>query len=217
MSQDDDRFTAPVIRSGAFLIWEDEGPGSGHWWLTRAHEMNAAGRRDFLIAEDDLTESVICITRPPGGRRYAVIAVMWMDDFASRADAVAAAKTAAAQWLDVPHDPAARQTVQRWRLVRLWRIIWRHLPLAFAGFGLGAVLGLAVALFAVSSGLVGWPMFAAGLLIGAGSGLALKFLVDRRSRAAEISGPWARFFVLTAAAAAGAALAAGGIFILFWN
>jgi hypothetical protein len=208
--------TAPTINS-AFLIWEDEDPGSDRWWITRAREASAAGRRDFFIAEDDLTNVLVCVMLPERARRYHIITVIFLGEFAARSDALSAAKTAVVDWLDAPHDPVTRQIVQRWRLLRLSKTIWRNLPLALAGFAIGGALGLMVAVFAVSSGLVGWPMLLAGLVIGAGAGPALKYLIDRRSAAATVSGPWGRFALVTIAAIMGAAVLAGGVFTLFWN
>jgi hypothetical protein len=57
-------------------------------------------------------------------------------------------------------------------------------------------------------------MLAAGLVIGAGAGPALKFLANRRSKSA-ISGPWVRFTIITLAAISGAVLTAGGVLALF--
>ena len=201
----------------AFLIWEDEDTESERWWLSRAREAGAAGRRDFFIAEDDITNVLVCVLLPQGARRYHVLSIVSLDEHITIGEAMTAAKAAVVEWLNAPHEPVMRQIVQRWRLRRSFTMVWRNLPLAFGGFGIGAALGLVVAFFAVTSNLIGWPMLAVGIVFGAAAGPALKFLVDWRSASATISGPWGRFTMVTVAALIGAAIFAGGVFTLFWN
>ena len=194
-----------------FLIWEDEEPGSEQWWLARAHE-GAGKKREIFIAEDDLAGYLVGVMRRPPATRYKVIAAVPLADTGDRARAIADAKTAVANWL----ASGPRDNIWRWRLARWSKLAWSQFPITLAGFAVGSALGLVVAFFAVSSGLVGWPMLAAGLVIGAGSGPALKFLVDRRPKNAA-TGPWARFTIITLAAVIGASLTAGGVFTLFWE
>ncbi len=207
--------TAPI--HNAFLIWEDEDANSDRWWLARARESGGAGRRDFFIAEDDVTNVLVCVLLPHGARRYHVLSIVSLDEHVNVGEAVAVAKNAVVDWLNVPHEPTMRQIVQRWRLRRGLIMIWRNGPLALAGFAVGGVLGLLVAIFAVTSSLIGWPMLVVGIVLGAAAGPLLKYLVDRRSAAATVSGPWKRFTMVTIAAIFGAATFAGAIFTLFWN
>lgn len=207
--------TAPL--HSAFLIWEDEDANSEHWWLSRARESGAAGRRDFFIAEDDVTNVLVCVLLPHGARRYHVLSIVSLDEHVNVGEAMAVAKNAAIEWLNAPHEPVMRQIVQRWRLRRALTMIWRNVPLALAGFAVGGILGLLVAIFAVTSNLIGWPMLAVGIVLGAAAGPLLKFLVDRRSAAATVSGPWKRFTMVTIAAILGAATFAGAVFTLFWS
>ncbi|MSO73214.1 MAG: hypothetical protein EXQ84_06340 [Rhodospirillaceae bacterium] len=199
-----------------FLIWEDEGPTSERWWISGARETVAGDRRDFFIAEDDVTEVLVCVMLPQHARRYHILSIVNLADHLSQDRALAAAKAVVAACIEAPNDPVTRQLVQRWRLRRFTTNVWRNLPLALGGFALGGVLGFLVAMFAVSSALVGWPMMAVGLMIGAGAGPVLKYVVDRNAAKAAL-GPWGRFATATIAAMLGAAVFAGGVFTLFWN
>jgi len=201
----------------AFLIWEDEDANSDRWWRARARESGAAGRRDFFIAEDDVTNVLVCVLLPHGARRYHVLSIIPLDEYVHVSEAMAAAKATVVEWLNAPHEPAMRQIVQRWRLLRGLTMIWRTVPLVLAGLGVGGVVGSLVAIFAVTSNLIGWPMLAIGVVLGAAAGPLLKFLIDRRSAAATVSGPWKRFATVTIAAIVGATIFAGAIFTLFWN
>jgi len=207
--------TAPI--HGAFLIWEDEDANSDRWWLSRARESAAADRRDFFIAEDDVTNVLVCVLLPHGARRYHVLSIVPLDEYVNVNEAIAVAKQAVVTWQNAPHEPIMRQMVQRWRLRRGLTLMWRSVPLIAAGFAVGGVLGLLVAVFAVTSNLIGWPMLVAGIVLGAAAGPLLKFLVDRRSAAATVSGPWKRFTMVTIAAILGAATFAGAVFTLFWS
>ena len=206
-----------ALTNNAFLIWEDEDANSEHWWLSRSRESGAAGRRDFFIAEDDVTNVLVCVLLPHGARRYHVLSIVSLDEHVNVGEALAVAKNAVVEWLNAPHEPMMRQVVQRWRLRRALTTIWRNVPLALAGFAVGGVLGLLVAIFAVTSNLIGWPMLVVGVVLGAAAGPLLKFLVDRRSAAATVSGPWRRFTMVTIAAIFGAATFAGAVFTLFWS
>ncbi|MEQ9449714.1 MAG: hypothetical protein RLN70_12555 [Rhodospirillaceae bacterium] len=197
------------------MIWEDEEPGSARWWLARAHDASEK-RRDFFIVEDDLAGFLVGVMRLAPSSRYRVVAAVLSEEHEDKSHALLAAKSAVTSWLASPKASGARRNVWRWRRARWSKLIWKHLPIAFAGFAVGAVLGLLVGVFAVTSGLVGWPMLVAGLIIGAGAGPALRYLVDRHPRHAP-AGPWTRLAVITAAALIGAALSAGGVFALFWE
>jgi len=207
--------SAPAARNAPFLIWEDADTNNERWWLARAHEATEAGR-DFFVAEDDVTDCLVGVMRPARGARFHVVAVLPLQNFAGRASAVAEIKGAVVRWLADPTDTVVRSAVSRWRLGRAMKILRRNLPTILAGFAIGAMLGLFVALFAVSSGLVGWPMMLAGLTIGALAGPTLKFIVDRRAAQARV-GFWARFAIVTVAAIAGAAVTTGSVLTLFWD
>ncbi len=194
-----------------FLIWEDEGPGSQQWWLSRAHEPDGQCR-ELYIAEDSLTGHFIGVARRPQTSRYKVFAAIVSTGLSENVDALQEIKTLASEWI----NSGSKTNVWQWRFSRWSKFLFAHLPIAFAGFGVGGALGLLVAFFGVSSGLVGWPMLVAGLIIGAGAGPVLKFLVDRRPHR-TITGPWVRFTVITFAAVVGAATMAGGFFALFWG
>ena len=201
----------PNSSDDAFLIWEDEEPGGQQWWLARAHE-SGGEEREFFVAEDELAGYLIGVVRRPPAKGYKVIVAVSQAETTKRADAISGVKEAVYNWL----TSGARVNVWRWRFARWSRFASAHLPITLAGFAVGAILGLLVAVFGVSSGLVGWPMLAAGLMIGAGAGPVLKFLVDRHVEKA-VSGPWVRFTIISLAAITGAALMAGGVFMLFWG
>lgn len=209
----------PSLSNDPFLIWEDAEPdddtGGERWWMSRAHDEKDGGIRDFFVAEDDISGYVLGVVRPRRSGAFKVIAAMPLGDAVHHSDAVAAVKEQVAGWLIAPHEAVTRSLVWRWRWRRTWVITRDNFPLAISGFVVGAVLGVAVALFAVSSGLVGWPMLATGLLIGAGAGWMLKRLADHKPHA--LPGSWGRFAVVTVAAVIGTALSAGSIFTLFWN
>jgi hypothetical protein len=191
--------------AAADLIWEDEPPESRSWWLSRTH----FGDVQVFIAPDPLTRSLLCLRRA-GGKADAYDVMVVVDQ---GAEALATLKQAVAVKLT---DPAAEvgRRIWSWRLHRAAKLALNQTPLAAAAVLVGALLGLAVALFAVSTSMVGWPMLAAGILIGAASGPLLKFLVDRRFK--SLLGPWGRFWVATLAAAFGAFATAGGLLTLFW-
>ena len=197
-----------------FLIWEDEDAGSERWWLSRAREVTAEGRSDYFIAEDDVTGTLVGVALPPEARRYRVVTVVPLTE--ARGEALAAAKTGILSWRLAPMDPARRRAIRRWRLVRAVRVVARYLPLVFAGLAIGGLLGFAVALFAVSSGTIGWPMTVVGLILGASAGPVLKVLVDLKFKGIA-AGPWTRFAVATGATAAGAAASVISMLTLFWS
>ncbi len=199
--------------SGVYLIWEDAEPCADRWWSARAREIGAGGR-EFFIAEDDFTDSFLALMLRPGRTRFTVVAAVFLDRFESRAASAAALKAELARWLAAPQRPLIAWPVWRWRLIRILTVIRRNALFALVGIVAGAVLGLAVALFALSSGLVGWPMVVAGVAIGALSGPLLRRLVERH-RAKAVAGPWGRFAIITICAMAGAAITAGGMLYLF--
>jgi hypothetical protein len=143
-----------------------------------------------------------------------VLAVIGDFNDRDRAARLVAAKAAAARRVA---DPLAEvgDSVALWRLGRFARLVLNQAPLGLTAFALGGLLGLAVGLFAVSTQMVGWPMLAAGLAIGAASGPLLKLLVDKRL--SSVLGPWGRFLVATLSAAAGALVTAGGLLTLYWS
>lgn len=195
----------------ADLIWEDELAGTHAWWLSRAR----AGDLQIFIAVDPMTSSLLCLARSSvRPDNYDVLAVVRRQAHPDMAATLMAAKDAVA--IKVAHPLAeVGWPVMAWRLSRAGHIALNQGPLILVSLLLGALLGLAVALFAVSTQLVGWPMLAAGIAIGAASGPPLKFLVDRRFK--SVLGPWGRFWVATLSAAVGAVMTAGGLLTLFWN
>jgi hypothetical protein len=199
-----------VNQAAPFLIWEDELPDDDCWWLARARENGPGGRTDSFIAEDDVTNAIVAVALLPRARHYRMIAAIPIED-GDGAAAVMVAKSAVVQWCV---DRKTKHGVWIWRAKRSLRVGLRNLPIALGGLAAGAVLGVAVALFAISSGVVGWPMAIIGMLIGASAGPVVKLIVDRRRAAA---GVWARFAVVTIAAMFGAAASAGGLLTLFWN
>ncbi|MDX2223850.1 MAG: hypothetical protein SFV21_13950 [Rhodospirillaceae bacterium] len=199
---------APAADEPPILIWEDESPGAQHWWLARAHH----GPRQFYIAYDDLTAHLVAVERLATSVGFATIAVVPVDP-ARIVDALAAVKQTAAAVL-AGQTRAARAAVRRWRVRRGLALIARQSLLGATAGAVGAMLALAVAMFAVTTDLVGWPMLAAGIAIGGGAGLLLRGLAVRRL--APDLGPWGRLVLAIGAAACGAALAAGGFLALFW-
>ncbi len=221
--QDASHYNAPP-----FLIWEDAepdpAPGAEQWWLARASDASPIGPRDFFIAEDDVSGYVVGIVRPRPDKsakaEFRVIAATLRSEVLHLTDAVAVVKEQITGWLVAPREAVTRHGVSRWRRRRRWIIARANLPLAAGAFFIGAFLGFAVAMFAVSSGLVGYPMLVAGLSIGAIAGWCLKMIADRKPDAATspaLVGSWGRFAVVTIAALVGAGLASGSILTLFWS
>lgn len=193
------------------LIWEDEPAGSNAWWLSRAQ----AGGLQLFIATDPLTASLLCLGRSSvRPDHYDVLAIVVERATDGRAASLEEAKQAAARKASDPMADVGR-SVLTWRIDRAFRLALNQVPLALAALAVGALLGLAVGLFAVSTALVGWPMLAAGIFIGAASGPLLKLLIDRRLR--SVLGPWGRFWVATLSAFTGALITAGGLLGLFWQ
>lgn len=211
-----------------FLIWEDAephpAPGAERWWLARAYDASPTAPRDFFIAEDDISGYVVGIVKPRSNdtadSEFRVIAAILRSEAAHLADAVALIKEQISGWLVAPREAVVRRGVGRWRRRRRWIIARSNFPLAAGAFFIGAFLGFAVAMFAVSSGLVGYPMLIAGLSIGAIAGWCLKMIADRKPTAETspaLVGSWGRFAVVTVAALIGAGLSSGSILTLFWN
>jgi hypothetical protein len=193
------------------LIWEDEPHESQAWWLTRTR----CGDLQVFIVSDQLTTSLLCLSRS-GARpnAYDVLAVIPELLYPNRLAAVVAAKHGVAIKMSNPQAEIGRP-ISAWRFTRGLKMALNQAPLAATAFLLGALLGLAVALFAISTSMIGWPMLAVGIIIGAASGPLLKLLVDRRFK--SLLGPWGRFWVATLSAALGAFAAAGGLLTLFWT
>ncbi len=193
----------------ADLIWEDELSDSQAWWLSRAR----SGDLQLFIAVDPMTSSLLCLARNSiRPDNYDVLVVV--RQHGDMSTTLRAAKEAVAIKVATPLADVG-WPIMAWRVVRAGHIVLNQGPLIFVSLLLGALLGLAVALFAVSTQLVGWPMLAAGIAIGAASGPPLKFLVDRRFK--SVLGPWGRFWVAVASAALGAVFTAGGLLTLFWD
>lgn len=199
------------------LDWEDADPAAGRWWLARARESTAAGVRDFFIAEDDMTAALIGLFRVPPQSHYTVLAAAFLDRFESRAAAAASLKVDVAAALTQTDAAAAvRRALLAWRLVRIGNILRMNFPFMLLGLCAGALLGLAVALFAVWSGLVGWPMVAAGIGLGASAGFLVKMAVEAY-RANAVAGPWGRFAMIMLGAVVGAGATAAGALLMFWH
>lgn len=193
------------------LIWEDEPAGSQVWWLTRSR----SGDLQVFIAPDPVTGSLLGLSHTSARpKSYDVVIVLAEKPFASRAESLNATKHALAVKISDPLAEVGR-SLTWWRFSRAVKFALNQLPLAAVAMLLGALLGLAVALFAISTSLVGWPMLVAGIVIGAASGPLLKFLVERRFK--SLLGPWGRFWVATLSAALGAFATAGGLLTLFWS
>jgi hypothetical protein len=206
------------------LIWEDTDPaavsGADRWWLAHSHDEGESGIRDFFIAEDDVSGFLVGIVRSRASGAYRVIAATLLSDAAYKADAVTTIKDQIAGWLFAPREVATLGFVRRWRRRRFWVITRSNLPLAAGAFIVGGLLGLVITLFAISSGLAGWPMLVAGFLVGASAGPLLKFIADRKPKSGTsvaLAGSWGRFAVVTIAAIAGAGLAAGSVLTMFWS
>jgi len=204
------------------LQWEDADPGAGRWWIARARHIDADGARDFFIAEDDMTDALIGLVRVPPQSRYTVLAAAFLDRFESRAAAADALKddigAAMAPGEKAPGDKAKDVAValRRWRLIRIATVARKNLPFFLLGMGAGALLGLAVALFAVWTEFVGWPFVVAGVALGAAAGFFLKMMVEAY-RAKAVAGPWGRFAIIMLGAIAGAGMTAAGALMRFWH
>lgn len=72
-----------------------------------------------------------------------------------------------------------KRGLRSWRVLRFREHVRRNLPFLFLGFCVGMLLGLAVVMFTLSTGFSGWPVVAAGVVLGAAIGPLLKMLVDR--------------------------------------
>lgn len=199
------------------LSWEDADAAAGRWWISRAREIGEDGARDFFIAEDDMTDALIGLMRVPPQSHYTVLAAVFLDRFESRTAAAAALKadveTAVAGGA---RAKAVYGALRRWRIIRVATIARKNLPFLLLGAGAGALLGLAVALFAVWTELVGWPFVAAGIVLGAGAGYFLKMMVEAY-RAKAVAGPWGRFAIIMLGVILGAGITAAGALMRFWH
>ena len=185
------------------LIWEDDTSATPAWWSSRA----GYGDRQFFIARDPVTADLLGIIRTPSAP-YTVIAVNRCVDGAVTALKLRVAELAGTELVPGPD-------VRGWRARRAIKRAVGFVPLALLATLTGAMIGAAVALFAISTGLLGWPMAVVGVVFGAGTGLVLKALVERRRGPDD--GAWPRFLAATVFAALGAAVAAGGLLVLFRN
>ncbi len=204
------------------LAWEDTDPTAGRWWLSRARDTSTGAARDVFIAEDDMTDALIGLLRIPPESNYTVLAAAFLDRFESRGAAVAVLKgDVLSALLGMGGGQSARsaevgRSLRRWRLIRLGTIARKNLPFLLLGAAAGALLGLAVALFAVWTGLVGWPIVAAGIALGAAAGYFLKMAVEV-TRAKAVAGPWGRFAIIMLGATLGAGVTVAGALMLFWH
>ncbi|MGE3334261.1 MAG: hypothetical protein AB7I36_11505 [Rhodospirillaceae bacterium] len=199
------------------LEWEDSDPASGRWWISRARDVSEGAARDFFIAEDDMTDALLGLLRVPPQSHYTVLAAAFLDRFESRGAAAAALKDDVANALsqgEKAHGVAS--ALRKWRIIRIATIARKNLPFVLLGLAAGALLGLAVALFAVWTGFVGWPIVAAGVALGAATGFLMKLAVEAY-RAKAVAGPWGRFAIIMLSAIAGAGLTVGGALVLFWH
>jgi len=199
------------------LDWEDSDPASGRWWISRARDVAEGAARDFFIAEDDMTDALLGLLRVPPQSHYTVLAAAFLDRFESRAAAAAAVKDDIADALS--HGERARgvaRALRAWRFIRVATIARKNLPFVLLGLAAGALLGLAVALFTVWTGFVGWPIVAAGIALGAATGFLMKLAVEAY-RAKAVAGPWGRFAIIMLSAIGGAGLTVGGALVLFWH
>lgn len=222
------RGAAPSESDVPFLIWEDVDL-DGHvsagapWWLSRAHEQTSAGILDFFIAEDDISGYVVGVVLPRApdahGGQYRVISATPISDAIHLGDAVAVVKEQIAVWMTGAEDAAVTACVGRWRRRRSWVIASANTPLALGAFIIGGLLGFAVAMFAVSSGLIGWPMILAGVFIGASAGSFLKFIADKKPTnvSPALASSWGRFAVVTISAMIGAGVFSGTVLALLPN
>lgn len=183
------------------LIWEDDTSATPAWWLSRAN----FGGFQFFVARDPTTGDLLGIVKSEA-MPYRVIAV------ASAASDPANLKSRLVDAV-VRSDMSAGPDVRRWKYKRAFRLMIGFIPLALLSLAAGGAIGAAVALFAISTGLIGWPMAAVGVAFGAGAGPVLKAIAERKH--GPDAGAWPKFLAATVFAALGAALAAGGLLILF--
>ena len=185
--------------------------------MSRARDTSQGATRDVFIAEDDMTDALVCLLRIPPQSHYTVVAAVFLDRFESRGVAADALKE------DVPHvlwrtaeSAAVHSALRRWQIIRFAAIARGNLPFLLLGLSAGVLLGIAVALFSVWTEFVGWPIVAAGIVMGAAAGFLLKMAVEAY-RAKAVAGPWGRFAIIMLGAIIGAGAAAGGGLLLFWH
>jgi hypothetical protein len=140
------------------LIWEDDTSATPAWWLSRANE----GARQFVIARDPDQRCLLGIVRVPGAD-YRVIAVE------RDGAAVPTLKSRLSMLASAP-DLRIGPEVRAWKTRRALVAVVRLVPLALAAALAGGAIGAVVALFAISTGLIGWPMAAVGVALGTGAG-----------------------------------------------
>jgi hypothetical protein len=200
------------------LIWEDATASSREnlWWISRARDEDAGNARDFIVAEDQISNHIVGMMRSGRDGHYVVIAASPLSEAVHIDDVILTVKDQIAGWLAAPLDPAARGFVRRWRRTRDWVLVRRNFPLALAAFFVGAAVGFLIATVAVSWSLVGWSVLALGLVVGASGGFVLKFIADRKKSEALL-GAWQRFIVITLAATCGVVATSVAAFAVFWN
>lgn len=201
------------------LQWEDAPSDAGRWWLARARTAHDGIVRDVFIAQDDMTDSLVGLLRFPPQARYTVLAAVFLEAFESRAAARDVLKSDLATVVlraGALETGRVRKDLVRWRLMRAGAIGRRNLPFLLLGLVAGVLLGLAISAFAVSTGFVGWPMVAVGVVLGAATGPLLKLLVDH-FRFGAAAGPWGRFAIIMLGAAIGASVTAATALFHFWN
>lgn len=189
------------------LVWEDDASATPSWWLSRANQDG----RQFFIAPDPATARLLGVVRTETAP-YQVIAVGAAD--ATQAVALADLKSRIAA-LAAAVKLAPGPEVARWKRQRFFVAIAEHVPLTISALVIGAAIGGAAGMFAVSADLIGWPLLVVGIALGAAAGPLLKFLVERWKPGT--SGPWARLIIATLAAAVGAIAVLGTILMTFWN
>ncbi len=169
------------------------------------------------MAEDDMTDALIGLMRVPPQSHYTVLAARFLDKFESRAAAAHALKqdVAVALMGGAPALPVA-DALRRWRFVRTMTIARKNFPFLLLGLAGGAALGLAVAMFAVWTGFVGWPFVVGGIVMGGAAGYLMKTIVEA-FRAQAVAGPWGRFAIIMLGVIFGAGATAAGTLLNFWH
>lgn len=185
--------------------------------MSRARDTGAEAPRDVFIAEDDMTDALIGLMRVPPQSHYTVLAAVFLERFESRAAAMDALKRDVAVALaGGPVAIPVGDALRKWRFVRWMTIARKNFPFLLLGLVGGAALGLAVAMFAVWTGFVGWPFVVGGIVMGGAAGYLMKMFVEAY-RAQAVAGPWGRFAIIMLGVILGAGATAAGTLINFWH
>ena len=164
-----------------------------------------------------MTDALIGLLRVPPQSRYNVLAVVFLSRFDSHAAATSALKANVVEALSPAKNRAGvRGALLQWRAAHAAAILRKNFPALLLGLAGGTLLGLAVAFFALWTNLVGWPIVAAGVVLGAAAGYLLK-LTAEVFRGAVAPEPWVRFAVLMLGTVAGAGITAAVALLLFWH